>query len=205
MIGTLAIFHDTAFITATVWQHALLGVLQTLLIVAAVLLLVQWSLRKPLSRLTEWMHDLRTGKVNAQGAFPREEIFQPLTTEVKQLATSLNQARAAAEEEARLRDASLSLWTPERLRVSVRSRLKDSRLFAVSNREPYEHSYLGSSLIWSVPPSGLVTALEPVLRVCDGTWVAQATGEADRKTADEHGRLAGASRTILSILCAECG
>jgi trehalose 6-phosphate synthase len=44
-------------------------------------------------------------------------------------------------------------------------------------------------LIWSVPPSGLVTALEPVLRVCDGTWVAQATGDADRKTADEHGRL----------------
>jgi trehalose-6-phosphate synthase len=28
-----------------------------------------------------------------------------------------------------------------------------------------------------------------VLRVCDGTWVAQATGDADRKTADDRGRL----------------
>jgi trehalose 6-phosphate synthase len=34
-----------------------------------------------------------------------------------------------------------------------------------------------------------VTALEPVLRTCDGTWIAQATGDADSETADEHGRL----------------
>jgi trehalose-6-phosphate synthase len=187
--GTFSVFHDASFITPVVLRHALVSVGQTLLIVGFTLLLVQLSLRKPLRRMTEWLHDLRTGKATAQSAFPKEEIFFPLTTEVKQLATSLNQARAAAEEEARLRDASLSRWTPERLRVSVRSKLKDNRLFVVSNREPYEHSYLGSSLIWSVPPSGLVTALEPVLRVCDGTWVAQATGDADRKTADDHGRL----------------
>jgi trehalose-6-phosphate synthase len=44
-------------------------------------------------------------------------------------------------------------------------------------------------VVWTVPPSGLVTALEPVLRVCDGTWVAQATGDADRKSVDDRGRL----------------
>ena len=31
-----------------------------------------------------------------------------------------------------------------------------------------------------VPASGLVTALEPVLRACDGTWVAHGSGDADR-------------------------
>ena len=32
--------------------------------------------------------------------------------------------------------------------------------------------------------SGLVTALEPILCACDGTWVAQGTGDADRETVD---------------------
>ena len=40
-----------------------------------------------------------------------------------------------------------------------------------------------------MPASGLVTALEPILRACDGTWIAQATGDADRETADEHDRV----------------
>ncbi len=51
------------------------------------------------------------------------------------------------------------------------------------------HAYQEGWVVWSVPPSGLVTALEPVLRACDGTWIAQASGDADRDTADEFGRL----------------
>src|SRR5678815_1455273 len=39
------------------------------------------------------------------------------------------------------------------------------------------------------PASGLVTALEPVMRVCAGTWIAHGSGSGDRETADEHGRL----------------
>src|ERR1019366_3265652 len=34
------------------------------------------------------------------------------------------------------------------------------------------------------PASGLVTALEPILCACDGTWVAQGTGDADRESVD---------------------
>jgi len=133
--------------------------------------------------------DLRAGKASAYSEVPGEEIFRPLAREAKRLANSLNAARAAAEEEARLRESAQSLWTPERLRVSVENKLNGSRLFVISNREPYEHNHKGSSIAWSVPPSGLVTALEPVLRACDGTWVAQATGDADRDTSDDRGRL----------------
>jgi trehalose 6-phosphate synthase len=39
------------------------------------------------------------------------------------------------------------------------------------------------------PASGLVTALEPILRVCSGTWIAHGSGSADRETADARGRL----------------
>jgi trehalose 6-phosphate synthase len=39
------------------------------------------------------------------------------------------------------------------------------------------------------PASGLVTALEPVMRACSGVWVAHGGGSADRETADRHGRV----------------
>ncbi|MGA2720932.1 MAG: trehalose-6-phosphate synthase [Bryobacteraceae bacterium] len=172
-----------------VWRHALTGMAQTLLIVAITLLIVRWSLGRPLRHMAQWLRDLRTGNASAGGKPPEEEIFLPLSSEVAHLASSLNAARAAAEEEARLRDAASSQWTSERLRISIQGKLNGSRIFAVSNREPYEHKRQGSSVTWSVPPSGLVTALEPVLRSSDGTWIAQATGDADLETADEHGRL----------------
>src|SRR5260370_37232043 len=88
-------------------------------------------------------------------------MLQPLTREVSLIASSLTAARAAAEEEARLRDAGLSIWTPERLRISMRDKLNGSRLFAVSNREPYRHGRQGSPSSSSVPPSRLVSALGP--------------------------------------------
>ena len=115
--------------------------------------------------------------------------FEPLTREVSRLASSFTAARAAAEEEARLRDTADSHWTTDRLRVFVQGKLNGSRLIAVSNREPYEHFRKPDGIKCSVPASGLVTALKPILRACDGTWIAQATGDADRETADENGRL----------------
>jgi trehalose 6-phosphate synthase len=40
-----------------------------------------------------------------------------------------------------------------------------------------------------MPASGLVTALEPILRACNGTWIAQGTGDADRETVDRSDRV----------------
>ncbi len=188
-IGAIAVFHDVGFFSAPVWRHALTSLAQTLLIVGITLLIVDWSLGKPLQHMAQWLRDLRTGGTSGDGRPPKENLFRPLASELKQLATSLTAARAAAEEEARLRDAGLSVWTAERLRIAMQAKLNGSRVFAVSNREPYEHVYQGSSITWSVPPSGLVTALEPVLRASDGTWIAQGTGDADRETVDDNGRL----------------
>jgi alpha,alpha-trehalose-phosphate synthase [UDP-forming] len=193
VIGAIAILHDVGYFRSrreAIWRHALAGVAaQTLLIACITILVVRWSLGKPLRRMAHWLHDLRTGNVSADGPPAEEEIFGPLTSEVTQLATSLTAARAAAQEEARLRDTAQSVWTPERLRIYVQTKLDGSRLFAVSNREPYEHIHRGNSIAWSVPASGLVTALEPVLQACNGTWVAQGTGDADREASDEKGRL----------------
>jgi trehalose 6-phosphate synthase len=187
--GAIAVIYNVASIAPPVWRHALTGMAQTLLIVGFTLLIVHWSVSKPVRHMTEWLRDLRTGSASTDGRALKEGMFQPLTGELTQLATTLHAARAAAEEEARLRDAALSQWTAERLRITVQAKLEGSRLFAVSNREPYEHKHQGGSIAWSIPPSGLVTALEPVLRASDGTWIAQGSGDADRETADDFGRL----------------
>jgi len=189
LLGALAVFHNVDFISAPVLRHALISVAQTLLIVGMTLLIVRWSLGRPLRHMAQWLRDLRTGDESVTHQPPEEEFFRPLTSEVTHLATSLHVARAAAKEEARLRDAASSRWTAERLGIVMRAKLNGSRLFAVSNREPYVHSRQGNSISWTVPPSGLVTALEPVLRASDGIWIAQATGDADKEAADEFGRL----------------
>ena len=193
MIGVLAIFHDASYINveaAALWRRALAGVaMQTLLIAAITLFTIRWGIGRPMTRVTKWLRDLRTGKVMEAPDMPERGEFEPFTREVTRLASSLVAARAAATEEARLRESGESNWTSERLRVFVKGRLGGDRLFAVSNREPYEHVHGATGIDCVVPASGLVTAIDPVLRVCDGTWIAQATGDADRETVDDSGRV----------------
>jgi alpha,alpha-trehalose-phosphate synthase [UDP-forming] len=105
------------------------------------------------------------------------------------MAESLIAARASAATEARLRDAGEHLWTEERLAVHMRERSGSSRIFVVSNREPYIHIRQGRETVCIVPPSGLVTAIEPVLRACDGVWVASGSGDADASMVDDFDRL----------------
>jgi trehalose 6-phosphate synthase len=191
-VGALAIFHEAGYIdaqTARLWRETYLRVaIQVLIIVLLALLIVRWSITGPIARTAQWMRELRMGRTSRNSALP-PDLFQPLAQEVTHFARSLSEARAAAEEEARLREAAETLWTPERLRVHVKNKLESSSLFVVSNREPYMHVRRGNALEAIVPASGLVTALEPILRACDGTWIAHGSGEADRETVDASGRL----------------
>ena len=186
VIGALAILHDATYIesrTAGLWNRALIGVaVQTIVIVAIVLLSVRLSIGRPILHMTQWLRDFRTGGASPAMRPPGE--FEPLAREVTKLASSLTAARAAAEEEARLRNSAEATWTTERLRVFVEGRLGGARLIAVSNREPYEHRHGRNGIESVMPASGLVTGLEPILRACDGIWVAQGTGDADRDTVD---------------------
>jgi alpha,alpha-trehalose-phosphate synthase [UDP-forming] len=193
--GVIAIYYDTGYIDSRLsytLRDALLNALvQTVLITGLALLLVRWNLTGPLNRTAKWLRTLRTGTQNVPPVLPPNEIFDQLHREVTHLAQDLNAARATAEQEARLRDTHSSLWTAERLRVSLRNKLRDKPLFVVSNREPCMHVYneKDHSIGYLVPASGLVTALQPVLIACDGTWIAHGSGSADREVVDEHDRL----------------
>ena len=191
--GGLVIVHDASYIGAQrrrVWRETFLRILlEMVIIVFATLLIVRWSLARPIARAAQWMRALRVGRVSPRQAMPDWEFFRPLAREMTTFAESLIHARSAAENEARLRDAAESLWTGQRLAVHLRAKLGDGRLFVLSNREPYMHIRHGKSVEAMVPASGLVTALEPVLRACDGTWVAHGSGDADAETVDQHDRL----------------
>jgi trehalose 6-phosphate synthase len=190
--GVLAIFHDASYIEAQskrIWQETVWHVIaQVLLIVFVTVLIIRWTIVLPISRTAQWMKDLRGGRVLPRPKLPKEDFLAPFSQEVVNFARSLSEARAAAEEEARLRETGESLWTPERLRASIQNKVHGS-LFVVSNREPYMHVRRGKNIEVFVPASGLVTALEPILRACDGTWVAHGSGDADRETVDNQDRL----------------
>ena len=73
--------------------------------------------------------------------------------------------------------------------------LHGERVVLVANREPYIHERGDDGAVTLVhPASGLVTALEPVMRACSGVWIAHGSGSADREASDANGRLEGPAR-----------
>jgi trehalose-6-phosphate synthase len=192
IVGALAIFDNAGYIDAQstrIWREALLHVLvQVGLVVLFTLLIIRWSIRGPIARMAQWMRAQHAGHTPPSAEVP-EDFFKPIAREVTRLATSLAAARSAAENEARLRDSAESLWTAERLRVHMQSRLPEGTLYVVSNREPYMHVRRNGGTEVVVPASGLVTAMEPVLLACGGTWTAHGSGSADRESVDRDSRL----------------
>ena len=194
LVGELVIVHDASYIDgqiARLWRETFVRVLvQVFLIVLITVLIVRWSVAGPIARAAQWMRALRSGKpLVSPTTISDLDLLRPLAREMTSIAESLTAARSAAAREAQLREAAESSWTADRLSAHVRSKLGDSRLFAVSNREPYSHVHQGKVVKAVVPASGLVTALEPVLCACDGTWIAHGNGDADVETVDQHDRL----------------
>jgi trehalose 6-phosphate synthase len=104
-----------------------------------------------------------------------QKAFQPLLQDVRRLVDELATERAASG----------APWTPRRLHHVLRETLHGDGVVILANREPYIHEHEPDGAIRVVrPASGLVTALEPVMRACSGTWVAHGSGSADRDTVD---------------------
>lgn len=82
-------------------------------------------------------------------------------------------------------------WTPQALQQVVRDQLDGATMLVVSNREPYIHSRDARGNVQvQVPASGMVTAIEPIMRACSGTWIAHGSGSADRDVVDRNDRVA---------------
>jgi len=121
-----------------------------------------------------WTSDLRRF---LQGE-PPSRTFQPILKDVKDLAEQM------------LAEGRGSVWNAERLRVNLRRYLHGEKVIILANREPYIHDRdAHGDICVRHPASGLVTALEPVMRAFSGVWVAHGGGSADRDVSDREGRL----------------
>ncbi|HXR96296.1 MAG TPA: trehalose-6-phosphate synthase [Terriglobales bacterium] len=67
--------------------------------------------------------------------------------------------------------------------------LEGRRFIVVSNRQPFAHVHHQNAIRIEKPPSGLTLALEPIVQATGGTWIAAASGSADRETTDADGRV----------------
>ena len=110
-------------------------------------------------------------------------LSMPVLSQVRQVMREI-------EETQRLEIDYRENWTAQALHQVVRDQLRSPQMIVVSNREPYIHNRGddGSPLV-HLPASGMVTALEPIVRACAGTWIAHGSGTADRQVVDIHDRI----------------
>lgn len=125
----------------------------------------------------EWMQGVRSllrGK-SRRGPVPAE--IKPLVADLRNLLRSLDADR-------RLTDDLTVTWNPQKLRELLRAYMRGEQIIVVSNREPYIHVKGEAGIEVRRPASGLVTAIEPIMRACSGTWIAHGSGTADREVVD---------------------
>jgi trehalose 6-phosphate synthase len=174
-LGFVVLVHDLSFVERreAKTQQFLLFAFGFLAIAAAAVTIVaarvSWR---------GWSKELR--RLLRGGAQPKE--FQPILRDVRELVD-----RIVAEREI---DGEGGAWTAERLKLTLNRYLQGETVTVIANREPYIHERNGDRGVRVVhPASGLVSALEPVMRACSGVWIAHGSGSADRETADADGRI----------------
>jgi trehalose 6-phosphate synthase len=165
--------HDLSFVDRrqrTARDFVLVFVGISILLLALLVVLVAWL------QLRRWVKvligDIRGKRFLDDAESPRSSL--PILSQVRQVL-------AEAEQKQRLEIDFHENWTPQALRQVVRDYLHSSQVIIVSNREPYIHNFdADHHPVVQVPASGMVTALEPIMRACSGTWVAHGAGTADR-------------------------
>ena len=109
----------------------------------------------------------------------KDKEFLPIVQDVRELVD-----RIAAEREM---DGQGGAWSPQRLKQTLVRHFPGEKVVVLANREPYIHQRQPDGTVKVMhPASGLVTAVEPVLRACSGVWVAHGSGSADRDVVDQN-------------------
>ncbi|WP_207513931.1 alpha,alpha-trehalose-phosphate synthase (UDP-forming) [Longitalea luteola] len=162
---------------------------QALVISVVTLLIVRWGILSPINKVIEWARAARSGNLEMLQKRPAVPFLEPLYREITGIAKAMQEAKAVAQEEARLRTTAESVWTPERLNEEMKVLLQNKMMVVVSNREPYMHIRVGKEIQCIVPASGMVTAMEPILKACGGLWIASGSGDADRETVDKYDKV----------------
>jgi hypothetical protein len=174
--------HDLSFVdrrqrTARDFIVVFVGI--SILLLALLIVLAAWL------QLRRWaqvlLGDVRSKRFLDNAKSPRSSL--PILMELREVL-------AEAEAKQRLEIDFRENWTPQALQQVVREHLNSAQVIIVSNREPYIHNFDAQGRpVVQVPASGMVTALEPIMRACSGVWVAHGAGSADRETVDRYDQI----------------
>jgi trehalose 6-phosphate synthase len=179
--GEVVLLHDLTFVDARARQArlyvaiALIGVAAGLGLLATAV--VQGLLRGWQRSIKTQIEEFGSPATNTAGD---ESVFN---REIQSLLSELNVERRYAE-------GIKVEWSPATLRTLLEEELPNTQVLVVSNREPYIHNHANGEPALQIPASGLVAAVEPVMRACGGTWIAHGSGSADRETVDANDRVA---------------
>jgi trehalose 6-phosphate synthase len=180
--GHLVLVHDLALVEqrgaeARMWTIVMLVGVIFLAAAFAVLVTVLLARR--------WLHSLRSAidnvRLGGSGTIEASDA-PPFAQEFRHLLRDLQLTDLSAE------GPDLD-WSPAMLRNVLTHKLPGAEVIVVSNREPYIHNRDGDQIVVQTPASGLVAAIEPIMRACGGTWVAHGSGSADRETVDRFDRI----------------
>ncbi len=182
-LGKLILVHEMGFIqrrssdtrTYVIWLFVLLAVVTSMITV----LVAHLSWR-------EWINTVK-GIVRAD---LRRKPHSNTPPELRPLVGDLRALLHELDVDRRAQSNAPQMWTPEKLRSLLQEELSGDEFLVVSNREPYIHVHTPHGIEVRRPASGLVTAVEPVMRACSGTWIAHGAGSADRDTVDRDDRVA---------------
>ncbi len=173
----ILLVHDLSFVDRrqrTARDFVLVMVAISVLVLALLVVLVAWL------QLRHWVNDL-LGDIRGRRFLDDAEspsMSLPILSRVRQ-------ALAEMEEKQRLEIDFRENWTPQALRQVVDGMLQSAQVLVVSNREPYIHNRDADGRpVVQVPASGMVTAIEPIMRACAGIWIAHGSGTADREVVD---------------------
>ncbi|MGH7673778.1 MAG: alpha,alpha-trehalose-phosphate synthase (UDP-forming), partial [Gemmatimonadales bacterium] len=174
-LGYVVLVHDMAFVDRR--EAKLQGfILLAFLVLAAGTALITIVAVRLMRR--GWTTEIRQF---LRGGTQRRE-FQPILRDVRELIERISAEQALDEEG--------GAWTPLRLKHTLVQHLHGEKIVILANREPYIHEKTPEGAVRVLhPASGLVTAIEPVMRACGGVWVAHGSGSADRETAGSDGRI----------------
>ena len=174
-LGFISLVHDLSYIDRREAQA------RTFLLVAfGILAVMAFALPMFIARWAryDWSRQLRR-LLRGDGKHSSE--FQPILSDVRELLAGMVSDR----------EDSTGRWTADSLKRTLQHHLRGEKLIVLANREPYIHQYAaGGGIEVQHPASGLVTALEPVMRACSGVWVGHGSGNADRDMVDRQDRIA---------------
>jgi trehalose 6-phosphate synthase len=182
-IGDLILLHDMSFI-----DHRSADTRKYVIVLFAILAVIVSLITVFVAHLS-WRGWIAGVRAMLRG----EGIVRPFNqygVDVQPLVGDFHALLRELGDEQRQRDASRLDWSPETLRQLLHDNLSGDEVIVVSNREPYSHAHAPGGIEVQRPASGLITAVEPVMRACSGTWIAHGSGSADRDTVDRHDHVA---------------